>query len=87
MDRFKKLQTRAHYAEMARRAHTEDTVDTMADLAGERCDRCGAHAQSRWQLRTGTLHFCGHHTREYVEALAQVAEMRVSEESAAGLYI
>lgn len=54
----------------------------MTDLAGERCDRCGAHATSRWVLKAGTLHFCGHHTRAYVEPLAQVAEMRVTDENA-----
>lgn len=31
----------------------------------DRCDRCGAQAKSRALFDSGTLLFCGHHTKKY----------------------
>ena len=39
----------------------------------DRCDRCGAQAQVRAVLPTGELLFCGHHARQYAEALERAA--------------
>jgi hypothetical protein len=47
---------------------TSDATLTAAD----RCDRCGAQAQSRVTLQSGELLFCGHHFRAHAEALARV---------------
>jgi hypothetical protein len=41
----------------------------------DRCDRCGAQAYLRVQLRAGgELLFCAHHAREHGEKLREVAE-------------
>ena len=43
--------------------------------AVDRCDRCGAQAYLRVQLRAGgELFFCAHHAREHGEKLREVAE-------------
>jgi hypothetical protein len=40
----------------------------------EVCDRCGAPAKVRVVLDNGgVLYFCGHHAREYRDALQRVA--------------
>lgn len=51
-----------------------DTVTGMDQLtAADRCDRCGAQAYVRVILEAGTeLFFCGHHKREYADALEQL---------------
>lgn len=41
--------------------------------AHDRCDRCGAQALVRATLAHGELLFCGHHGRQYGQALARVA--------------
>jgi hypothetical protein len=42
----------------------------VADLtAADRCDRCGARAQVRVEMRGGELLFCAHHAREHGSAL------------------
>lgn len=33
------------------------------------CDRCGHGAKARYILENGELFFCGHHSREYNDAL------------------
>jgi len=38
----------------------------------DRCDRCGAQAVVRATLESGDLLFCGHHARQYGDALARV---------------
>lgn len=47
----------------------QETSDERLDVT-DRCDRCGAQAQSRVTLRTGSLFFCGHHFRQHADALA-----------------
>jgi hypothetical protein len=43
--------------------------------AVDRCDRCGAQAYLRVQLRAGgELLFCAHHAREHGDKLREVAE-------------
>lgn len=43
--------------------------------AVDRCDRCGAQAYLRVQLRGGgELLFCAHHAREHGDKLREVAE-------------
>lgn len=49
-------------------APAESELDPLT--AHDRCDRCCAQAQRRFQLVTGDLVFCDHHAREYGEALA-----------------
>lgn len=41
--------------------------------AADRCDRCGAAAYFRVTLAEGELLFCGHHFRQYDDALRAVA--------------
>lgn len=42
--------------------------------AADRCDRCGAQAYVRVVMQDGgDLLFCAHHSREYGEALRNVA--------------
>ncbi|MQA77482.1 MAG: hypothetical protein GEV10_03205 [Streptosporangiales bacterium] len=42
--------------------------------AAERCDRCGAQAYVRVVLENGgELLFCGHHAKQYEDALRKVA--------------
>lgn len=38
--------------------------------AKDRCDRCGAQAKTMALFVSGPLLFCGHHTKEYMRALA-----------------
>lgn len=46
------------------------TDDPAPLTAADRCDRCVAQAQRRYQLAAGDLIFCDHHARVYAEALA-----------------
>jgi hypothetical protein len=52
------------------------TAPTAAPLtAVDRCDRCGAQAYLRVQLKSGgELLFCAHHAREHSEKLREIAE-------------
>ena len=52
-------------------AATELAADQAGTLtASDRCDRCGARAVTRAVLPSGLdLLFCGHHLREYEEAI------------------
>jgi recombinational DNA repair protein (RecF pathway) len=49
------------------------TATAPALTALDRCDRCGAQAQVRAVLPTGELLFCGHHARQYADALERAA--------------
>ncbi len=55
---------------------TTATAPTAAPLtAVDRCDRCGAQAYLRVQLKSGgELLFCAHHAREHSEKLREIAE-------------
>ena len=55
---------------------TTATAPSAAPLtAVDRCDRCGAQAYLRVQLKSGgELLFCAHHAREHSEKLREVAE-------------
>ncbi len=55
---------------------TTATAPTAAPLTAiDRCDRCGAQAYLRVQLKSGgELLFCAHHAREHSEKLREVAE-------------
>ena len=47
-------------------------VAASTDLtAADRCDRCGAAAQSRVVFSTGDLLLCGHHMRQHADAIAK----------------
>ncbi|WP_106847861.1 hypothetical protein [Blastococcus sp. Marseille-P5729] len=50
-----------------------DVADSRTELkATDRCDRCGARATNRATLANGLeLLFCGHHAREYGDALKE----------------
>lgn len=52
---------------------TTALASAPALTALDRCDRCGAQAVVRATLESGDLLFCGHHARQYGEALARVA--------------
>jgi hypothetical protein len=54
--------------------HTHVTTTTTEALTvADRCDRCGAQAYVRVQLRSGELFFCAHHARAHSEAFSSVA--------------
>jgi hypothetical protein len=55
---------------------TTATAPTAAPLTAiDRCDRCGAQAYLRVQLKSGgELLFCAHHAREHSEKLREIAE-------------
>ena len=55
---------------------TTATAPSAAPLtAVDRCDRCGAQAYLRVQLKSGgELMFCAHHAREHSDKLREVAE-------------
>jgi hypothetical protein len=55
---------------------TTATAPSPAPLtAVDRCDRCGAQAYLRVQLKSGgELLFCAHHAREHSDKLREVAE-------------
>src|SRR6195952_1268656 len=55
---------------------TTATAPTAAPLTAiDRCDRCGAQAYLRVQLKSGgELLFCAHHAREHSDKLREVAE-------------
>ena len=56
-------------------------VQTKLFTAADRCDRCGAQAQTMALFVAGPLLFCGHHTRKYLPALAFAgAEIEVETE-------
>ena len=50
---------------------TTTAAEALAPLTrSDRCDRCGAAAQTRVHLPTGAeLLFCGHHTRAHAPRL------------------
>lgn len=51
-----------------------ETVVPEPIAVADRCDRCGAQALVRAQLRTGgALLFCGHHWADHEDALMAVA--------------
>ena len=54
---------------------TTATATAAPLTAIDRCDRCGAQAYLRVQLKSGgELLFCAHHAREHSEKLREVAE-------------
>jgi hypothetical protein len=55
---------------------TTATAPSAAPLSAlDRCDRCGAQAYLRVQLKGGfELMFCAHHAREHSDKLREVAE-------------
>ncbi len=54
---------------------TTATAPSAPLTAVDRCDRCGAQAYLRVQLKGGgELLFCAHHAREHGEKLREVAE-------------
>jgi hypothetical protein len=54
---------------------TTATAPSAPLTAVDRCDRCGAQAYLRVQLKGGgELQFCAHHAREHSEKLREVAE-------------
>ena len=57
-------------------AVTSPALTTPTPLsAADRCDRCGARAQVRVLLASGSdLVFCAHHARAYDSKLREVAE-------------
>lgn len=61
------------------------TVDTQAApdsmTAADRCDRCGAQAYVRVELKSGDLFFCRHHSRQHYDAL-EPAALRIHDETA-----
>ena len=60
---------------------TTATAPTAAPLTAiDRCDRCGAQAYLRVQLKSGgELLFCAHHAREHGDKLRQIAANVVDE--------
>lgn len=49
-------------------------VETRAPITAlDRCDKCGAPAMIRATLKSGELHFCGHHGREQGSKLVNQA--------------
>lgn len=45
-------------------------METMKLTAQDRCDRCGAQAYVKVELKTGgELLFCAHHAREHLPTL------------------
>ena len=59
---------------------TTAVATSMPLTAADRCDRCGAQAYLRVELRSGgELLFCAHHAREHGEALKEVAAAMVDE--------
>lgn len=49
-------------------------VPVMPLNAADRCDRCGAQAHLRAELRSGgTLLFCSHHAREHHAKLNEIS--------------
>jgi hypothetical protein len=59
-----------------RRPESENVDGFLAETltATDRCDRCGAQAYVRVLLPSGLeLLFCGHHNRQYANALTKIA--------------
>jgi hypothetical protein len=59
-----------------RRPESEEADGALAGTltATDRCDRCGAQAYVRVLLASGLeLLFCGHHNRQYANALTKIA--------------
>ena len=53
---------------------TTATAPSAPLTAVDRCDRCGAQAYLRVQLKGGgELQFCAHHAREHADKLHEVA--------------
>ena len=46
--------------------------------AQDRCDRCSAAARVAVRLQAGVLMFCGHHDRQYAEALVDSGAQVIS---------
>ena len=64
---------------------TTATAPSAPLTAIDRCDRCGAQAYLRVQLKGGgELLFCAHHAREHGEKLREVAEHVQDETSKLG---
>jgi hypothetical protein len=58
-----------------------DKIPTMILTAQDRCDRCGAQAFAKVELKTGgELLFCAHHGKEHLPKL-QEAGHKVLDES------
>jgi hypothetical protein len=52
---------------------TTTTAEATSLTRSDRCDRCGAAAQTRVNLPTGAeLLFCGHHTRAHAPRLRAI---------------
>ena len=51
------------------RAGPEATMTATLN-ATDRCDKCGAQAYVRVEMRAGELLFCAHHAHAYRDALA-----------------
>ena len=59
---------------------TTAVAPSSALTAADRCDRCGAQAYLRVELRTGgELLFCAHHAREHGDKLKELAVNVVDE--------
>ena len=59
---------------------TTAVAPSSALTAADRCDRCGAQAYLRVELRTGgELLFCAHHAREHGDKLKEIAVTLVDE--------
>ena len=39
----------------------------------DRCDKCGAQAWVRVQMKAGELHWCAHHATKYEQVYAKIA--------------
>lgn len=56
------------------------TMENPTMTAADRCDRCGAQAFIKAVMSEGLeLRFCGHHGRQHLEKLQQVAVEVVDE--------
>ena len=54
-------------------------VPALLFTAKDRCDRCGAQAKTLALFVAGPLLFCGHHTKQYKQALAAAGAQIESE--------
>jgi hypothetical protein len=59
---------------------TEIRPEAPTLTALDRCDRCGAQAFVRVEMRSGELLFCGHHSREHAGAYKDKAT-RIQDET------
>lgn len=59
---------------------TTAVAPSSALTAADRCDRCGAQAYLRVELRSGgELLFCAHHAREHGDKIKEIAVNVVDE--------